>query len=298
MKNEKIGKASLVLDAPIINKKQIWIKKIYKPYFDHPYHFHNTLELTWIKSGNGQLIAGDYLGHFEEGEILMFGDGLPHLLRCAPSFYQTENVVFTEAYAIYFTQEFISDIIDDAIAKYMFSQLVTKIQRGIKLKSVAKQKATELFQSIIRSDGFAQIGFFLQLLHILVQTTNYTLLSAKDNQSNPSKTEIDRFSNVYDYLFTHFQKNISLQEIANVCSMTPNAFCRFFKSKTEKTFIQFLTEIRIGHACKLLQHEGTAIKNICYECGFNNPVIFFKSFKNITGKTPKEYQQAVLKIKE
>ena len=87
-----------------------------------------------------------------------------------------------------------------------------------------------------------------------------------------------------------------LEEVARVCNMSSNSFCRFFKQKTQKTFTFFLNELRIGHAKKLLQNENYSIKDICYECGYNNPVHFFNIFKRIVKQTPKEFRTNIFKM--
>ena len=83
----------------------------------------------------------------------------------------------------------------------------------------------------------------------------------------------------------------TLDEVAAVAKLVPNSFCRHFKSRTGKTYTQFLTELRIGHACKLLLDNRISIKQLCYESGFNNFTCFHKNFKTITGKTPQLYQR-------
>jgi len=91
-----------------------------------------------------------------------------------------------------------------------------------------------------------------------------------------------------------FHRNISLQEVASVSNMSPTAFCRFFKSRTQKSFIQFLNELRVGHACKLLQDEKHSIADVCYESGFNNLANFNKFFRAIKNKTPPAYRKIIL----
>jgi len=93
---------------------------------------------------------------------------------------------------------------------------------------------------------------------------------------------------------TNFKSAIKLDEIATVANISPNSFCRFFKSRTRKTYTQFINEIRIGNACKLLIEEKINLKQICYESGFNNFSSFHKFFKEITGKSPLQYQKEFL----
>jgi AraC-like DNA-binding protein len=104
----------------------------------------------------------------------------------------------------------------------------------------------------------------------------------------------DRINKIYEYSLSNFREKISLKEIAEVANMSENSFCRYFKSRTRKTFMQFLIEIRVGHACKLLIENKMNIKQIYYESGFNNVTSFHKYFKIITGKSPLMYQRQFL----
>jgi AraC-like DNA-binding protein len=289
-------KASLLVDAPILDKKQIWVKKVHKPFFDHDYHFHQTEEICWIQSGHGNMVVGDHLGHFEKDDVLIFGKGLPHILRCDKSFEQKNSKKKTTAYSIYFTEEHIQSISDDPTMIKNFHQLLRKNERGYRLTGKEKEKALVLFQQVINNHGFGQLGCFLQLLELLFHCKQNSILASGNYQLLPSDTDMKRFSEVYDYLLKNFQQPISLDQVASICSMTTNSFCRFFKVKTQKTFVQFLTEIRIGHACKLLQDENLPIKNIVYDCGFNNPVLFHRSFLRITGSTPKKFRDGLMNL--
>ena len=93
---------------------------------------------------------------------------------------------------------------------------------------------------------------------------------------------------------SNFHREISLQEIANVSHMSPTAFCRYFKSRTQKSFTQFLNELRVGHASKLLHDKSYSISDVCYESGFNNFTNFNKFFKAITKETPSNYRRKLI----
>jgi transcriptional regulator GlxA family with amidase domain len=106
-----------------------------------------------------------------------------------------------------------------------------------------------------------------------------------------SGLENDRINVVYDYSFTNFKRKIELEEIAAVAGISPNSFCRYFKSRTKKTYSQFIIEIKVGYACKLLIDNKYSVKQICYESGFNNFASFHKYFKLITNKSPLDYKR-------
>jgi AraC-like DNA-binding protein len=286
-------KASLLVDAPILDKKQIWVKKVNKPFFDHDFHFHKTEEICWIEEGCGNMIVGDFLGQFEKNDFLIFGMGLPHILRCNNTFHRPNPKKNTIAHSIYFTESHIRSLTDDPSMLHEIKQYLNKAERGYRLNGKQKAKAIELLKKVINSSRFEQLGHFLHLLEYLHSCKKSLPLASSNYQLHPSETDMKRFTEVYDYLLKNFQQHISLTKVAAICSMTTNAFCRFFKSKTQKTFVQFLTEIRIGYACTQLQNENLPIKNLCYDCGFNNPVLFHRAFKKITGKTPKHFRESI-----
>ena len=79
--------------------------------------------------------------------------------------------------------------------------------------------------------------------------------------------------------------------MAALTNMTEAAFCRYFKSRTNKTYSDFVSDIRVGYACKLLIEEKFSVTQICYESGFNTVSNFNRQFKNLTGKSPLQYQK-------
>jgi transcriptional regulator GlxA family with amidase domain len=104
-------------------------------------------------------------------------------------------------------------------------------------------------------------------------------------------SEKDRINDIYEYSLRNFKGKIQLEEIASIANISPNSFCRYFKSRTRKTYSQFLIELRVGRACKLLIENNLSIKQLCFESGFNNFTSFHKYFKQITGKSPLSYQK-------
>lgn len=116
------------------------------------------------------------------------------------------------------------------------------------------------------------------------------LLSSLGYQHQSSGTEHKRINTIYEYAFQHFRDRIPLETIAATVGLVPNAFCRYFKSKTGKSFTRFVLELRVGYACKLLLEGKLSNKQICYESGFNNVTSFHKHVKAATGLSPQAYR--------
>ncbi len=132
---------------------------------------------------------------------------------------------------------------------------------------------------------------FLEIINILLSSKEYEPLANLGYNHTYKEKDAERLNGVYKYLMMNFAKPISLADVANIAHMTPPAFCSFFKKRTQKSFTEFLNELRIGHACKLIQNQELSISDICFESGYQNFANFNKSFKKKLGKTPSNYRK-------
>jgi len=108
--------------------------------------------------------------------------------------------------------------------------------------------------------------------------------------------DFDRFDRVHRYMIEHFRDDPGLEDVARLAGMTPSSFCKYFKKRTTKTYLGFLNEIRIGHACKLLLEDRMTIAGVCYESGFNNVSHFNEQFRKVKGMTPGQYVRERVKV--
>ena len=138
---------------------------------------------------------------------------------------------------------------------------------------------------------YKQFIAFLDILH-LISNAKKQKLSSLINLKKYAGDEGKRMSDIFQYSMNNFHKQITLHEVSNIANMTPNAFCRYFKQRTNKTFVNFLIDIRIGNACKLLSKKtDLSITEISYMSGFNNLANFNRKFKAMKGITPSEYRK-------
>ncbi len=154
-----------------------------------------------------------------------------------------------------------------------------------------RQKVAELLEALLQTDNNYRIILLMEALNLVAECKELQTLSSIGFKYDLIENEKDRINAVYEYSIKNFKRNIQLEEIASVANISPNSFCRYFKSRTRKTYSQFLIEIRVGHACKLLIENNLSIKQLCYESGFNNFTSFHKYFKLITSKSPLTYQK-------
>lgn len=147
-------------------------------------------------------------------------------------------------------------------------------------------------EQIFSSAGSRRLLLLLEILAIIGNNLNgYTLLSA-DFMVNTSIKDNSPISNIYNHILVNFNKRISIAELADFANISVPSFSRYFKTHMGITYKQFLLDVRVGQACKLLIEGHMNVKQIRYECGFQNVVSFHKQFKEVTGKSPLEYQKS------
>src|SRR5262249_49991131 len=174
--------------------------------------------------------------------------------------------------------------------------LLEKAGRGLQVLDNTKSAIGGLLERLLESEGMPRMILLMEAMHILAESDQLQPLRSMGVRHSHAGTGHERVNSIYNYSLRHFRRAIQLEEIAAVANISPNSFCRFFKSRTRKTYSRFLLELRVGHACKLLIENNLSIKQLCYESGFNNFTSFYKYFKLITGKSPLGYQKEYIAI--
>lgn len=146
-------------------------------------------------------------------------------------------------------------------------------------------------QQSVDETGVSRIVNLISLLEMMATTDEYELLASIGFTESVNSSDFERFDKVYQYMMKNFMKPIKLEEVASLVGLTPNAFCRYFRGRTKKTFVQYLNDIRIGHAKKLLIEGRMKISTLSMESGFNNLSNFIEQFKRSTQMSPSEYQK-------
>lgn len=280
-----------LIDVNLSGTKTIQIKKVDQFYLDTPFHFHHLCELVWVEKSYGKRIVGDNVDNFDDGDLVLMGPNLPHIWQNDEVFMRKKKGYWVKATVIYFPADFLLNLTDEQNIIGPTQELIKRSSRGLKINGTTKTKVSTILSHISEEEGFKKIIHFLQAIDILSQSQEYEYLASISFKNQFDEKDTGRINKVYQFLMQNFHRDIELQEVSSLCNMTPNAFCRFFKSRTQKSLTQFLNELRIGHACKLLQNEDYSMADVCYECGYNNTTNFNKFFKSITGKTPSAYSK-------
>lgn len=278
----------------IINTQQneaFQIMRVQEPYFFPSWHFHPEYEIMLVLEGTGIRFVGDSMERFQPGDLVFYGTNIPHLYRSDKEYYQKESDLISQATVVYFKENFLGEsfwhLPDIAPIKKLFSHA----KRGMKFKGKARDELRRQIQKLDnQKDGIERIIDLLTVLKIMAGTREYELLSSSAFTKYIDKDDCERMNKVYQFIMDNYTKTPSLEEVSKIAHMSTTAFCRYFKSRTNKTYTQFLNEVKIGNACKLLIDNELSISQVCFETGFNNFPHFNNQFKRIIGHSPKQYR--------
>ncbi|MEK7198359.1 MAG: AraC family transcriptional regulator [Bacteroidota bacterium] len=260
-----------------------------KTEFDFPVHYHEEFELNFIKNGKGvKRIIGDHVEEIGEYELVLIGPNLQH----AWFTHKCKSHEITEI-----TIQFHKDLFDEKfLRRNQLSFIRTMLGNSLRGILFSFETASLLSSRIMRlskKSGFESVLELMSILHELSISRHSRMLSNStfNNMENFSYNS-RRIERVMEYLNENFHNPISLTEIARLTNMAESAFSRFFKTRTGMTFIDSLTEIRLGHASRMLIDTTQSVSEIAYECGFNNISNFNRIFKKKKGCTPKEFKKS------
>lgn len=260
--------------------------------WNNPWHFHPEIELLYCIKGKGTNFVGDNIDSIEEGELLLFGANLPHTRQRDKDFYSQNPTELPQTVVIQFRKEFLGDTFFEVLEFSHIQDLFSRALRGLKFWGKDKDIVIEKLLSLFNHHSSTQrLLILLEILDILAQSKEVIYLNHETYKSDAHEKSAHKINLVYQYTINHFREEITLSTIADLVNMSEAAFCRYFKSRTRKNYFHYLTEVRIGYACKLLADSELDISGICYASGFNNLSHFHKQFKKITKITPKSYQQ-------
>lgn len=262
-------------------------------HFTYPLHFHSEYEIIYIKESTGTRFIGNNITKYEAGDILLIGSNLPHFLKSDDVYHEGNKALRVKGTIIHFEKEFMYHAIHHYPHFVKIKNLLHESQRGIYFARGCSQKLQELLEKIPLQDGINQLMLFLEILKEMSETDNRKTISTTDFVD---ETQYDtlRIDKVISFLNQNYTRTISLEEIASFAAMNTTAFCRYFKSKTGKSFKNYILDMRIGYACKLLLMEDIGISMISSKCGFETLSHFNKNFKKNTGHVPSQYRKLML----
>ncbi|AMR31910.1 hypothetical protein A0256_10985 [Mucilaginibacter sp. PAMC 26640] len=258
-----------------------------------PYHYHPELELTSIVHGTGKRYIGNHMGYFADGDLVLLGSNLPHCWKLNE---QPNQQTAPGAIVLQFDKHFLGESFFSKLEMHLIQKLLTRSDSGIWFKgSTALTVNLALEKMNDKEDSFEKLIDFLQILQQLATSDEYELLDSQRTTAFISPAEQERFYKVWAYIVENFKGNISLQQAAAIANMTTNAFCKYFKKVTRKTFIETVLDFRLNYAIQQLIQTDKPIARVAFESGYGDVSQFHKNFKLKMNMSPLNYRRQFLK---
>ena len=212
--------------------------------------------------------------------------------RCSEKYFQGNEEITAEAIVVHFLPDFIGkEFLNMSEASAIIS-LYERAKSGLMIHGQTKENLYSLMKKSVKEDGMKRMLTILEMLVVLSESRDLTPISVGHKSYVYNKEETDRLNKVYQHALSNYCRELPLDEIAAIANLSVTSFCRYFKMMTKKTFHEFLIELRISHARRLLMDDNNfTIENICFDSGFNNRSNFFRHFKRIVGITPSEFKR-------
>lgn len=251
-------------------------------------HSHKNFELNLITSGAGRRIVGNHISSYQEGDLVLLGPNISH----AWEILEIEKEKKPECIVTHFYENIISSDFFNIPELEPVVNLLKDAKNGIWFKGTKALKVATVLKRMANLKGLDSYIQLLKVFNLLLDIEDREYLTLPSSLPNAYEKDQDQINKVYEYVFQKMQEGIKLKEAASIVCMEPSSFCRYFKKKTNQTFMEYVKSVRIGIAAELLAETDKQITQICFECGYNNLANFNHYFKVKMKKTPSEYRKS------
>jgi AraC-like DNA-binding protein len=271
--------------------QSFYLEEVIKPYFTDLWHFHPEIEILYVREGFGAKYVGDSINSFYPGDIVIIGSNIPHVHVSNSDYLNPEKNLRSSAICIQFAETVLGSF-RDIPELYRINEFLNESKRGIQFGNKTRKKLISQIEELPALSGMKRLIGLLTILDIMSTSNDIKYLSSPKYEPIIINSEDkDRMETIFRYVIKNYSDRIFLEEIASLVNLTPQSFCRYFKSRTSKVFSSFVNEVRIGNACKMIIENKESISQVCFASGFNYLSNFNRQFKKIKGLTPSEFQR-------
>lgn len=255
------------------------------PQFGTLWHYHPEIELHYLIKGEGIKFIGDTISNFSEDELILLGSNIPHTWKCNQ---QREHV---EALVMHFHPECFGRAFLLSPEMQSIHNLFELAKGGLQINGETKNRVKHMLFAMMEKNGLEKLIALLEIFNLIVHSKDFRSISANYVSFKSDKIDKERIDKILDFTFRNFRKKITIDEVAALAALSTTSFCRYFKLITQKSYLDFLTEIRLNHACRLILDSRYTMQAIALESGFENTSNFYRHFKNFKQMTPTAYRE-------
>ncbi len=264
-------------------------------WFDRSWHYHSEYELLLITKGHGVRVIGNDNSPFEEGDLVLVGGNVPHAWFSDPSYFEEDSTLESESIYVQFNRLMFGNRFINSPEMLPIQHLLDEAKLGLKYDGHDKTVITTHIKELMNTHGLDRLLKFIKVLWMF-RMGGYKKILNDAYFTNSFISKSERISKVHEYVLNNYMSDIKIDDIAALVEMNVSSFCRFFKKMTNRTFSQYVKEIRIDFAQQLLMSTNLPSNIVGFECGFSSVAYFNQCFKAISKMSPLEYRSAFRKV--
>ena len=264
----------------------VW-KRRRDPRFEFAWHFHPEVELTRIVRSRGRRLVGDSVEDYADGDLVLVGPELPHTWQSEPGRRGPHEAVVLQFAPAFLGRDFL-----ERPELLGVRRLLDRARRGLRFEGRTAREAGRRLDAMDGLDGFARLRSLLDVLARLAAERRPRPLASPGYAPPARRGDPSRIDRVCRFLAGRYLGDVSLAEAASLAHLSPSAFCRYFKARTGQTLVDYLNELRVGHACRLLLETDRPVADVAFASGFRNLAHFNRRFLALRGRPPRDYRRA------
>lgn len=293
MTTQQINKNALYQKLPSTRGNSFLVNRYTSPYFETPWHFHEEYELVYCENSFGQKYIGNSFSEYHQGEMALIGKNVPHLFMADALFYEAGATVKPSSVVIQFLEDFLGKPFFNCPEMTEMKQVLSLSMNGLMITGKTKEAIRPIMLQMLDEEKTGRLKCLIEIFGILSASVELQPLSLSTINGININDSL-KMHKILAYALAKYKEDITIQEVAELTNLSASAFCRYFKSRTQKSFLSFIIEMRLNEACKLLKETDLSILNICYEAGFKNLSNFNRLFRKQFNQNPVEYRRNII----
>lgn len=254
------------------------------------WHFHPEYQLTLVIKSNGHRLVGDQISPLAAGDLVFVGSNLPHVWQQDQS-RPGDPPHTVHAIIVRFLETFAGKDFLEIPEMEPIRRLFRRSARGLQVAGRTREAVSDKMRRLPDLTGLERISGLFSILDTLARSKELKPIASPDFLPILDHSDQDRMQRVCNYINKHLMGGIERARVAREAHLSEGAFSRFFKLRTGKTLPQFVNELRVGRACRLLVEDESKITDVALDCGFLNLTNFNRRFLEITGRSPGNYRR-------
>jgi len=252
------------------------------------WHYHPEYEIVSVRSGQGQRLVGDHIDQYCSGDLVLLGPNLPHTWN---SKLTLKGSRMHRHIVIQFAHDCFGATFFELPEMLPVRRLLAAAACGVQFRGPAADAIGRQMERMPEATLVERLIGLLELLRNLAHVADQRTLSTQSFATGWTPEPETRLGTVLEFIFANYTSSISQTQAAKLIHMSPSTFCRFFRLHTSKTFVEYVTALRIGYACRLLLETDHAISEICFTTGFGNLAHFNRQFRKLKGMPPSQFRE-------